>query len=57
MLSRILRLLNLRRDHNPGRELAQIGHERRRAATREAYKATHDAMRSSLGLPAIQWKD
>lgn len=50
MLSRILRNLSLRRD-NPGKALAQIGIDKRRAAIR----ARCDQMRRDMGLPAVKW--
>jgi hypothetical protein len=41
---------------NAGRELALIGAEKRRLSHRELYKRTHDELRASMGLPAIQWR-
>lgn len=51
MLSRILRLLSIRRDENPGRALREIAIKRDRARVR----ARCDEMRAKRGLPPAEW--
>ena len=51
MLARILRALNLRRDHNPGRDLAALRIRREKQAKRDRV----DQMRRELGLRPVKW--
>lgn len=45
-----------KRKRNPARELALMGVEKRREDRRAKVRATVDAMRRELNLPAIDWE-
>lgn len=51
MLSRILRLLNLRRDHNPGRDLGELRIRKEKQAKRDRV----DQMRRDMGMSPVEW--
>ena len=51
MLSRILRLLNLRRNTNPGRDLGELRIRKEKQAKRDRV----DQMRREMGLRPVKW--